>query len=395
MTSVYVAEYSTKKGKRYRVMLKRAGSTKTLATGLTSERKAEELARAARHEAEKVRAGIVKSSPLVVDVLDAYVESLEGKAWQASARRHADVDIAPVIGKLELAELRRGHVVDLAEQLRERVGSQTTRHVIGVLRAAIFRAIDREEFAGANPAQRIKVAAGDVRIAQVLRPEEFEPVLRRCRADVRDYIGLTLALGARGRETLNTQRVDVNRAEASLLFRNTKTGVDRVAVVPAYALPWLDRALADAGDSPWLFPLARAAGLVVDRKLSRHLREAMRQAILDGCESLAVEWSYWCHNGHRTTRDDLAPGFRCVECGRVMIAAPVPRDVKFREVRHSGGSFLLEQGLTFDEVAAQMGNDPKALKKHYDRSRPTTRKKKMQAINLPSSKPAQSETECK
>lgn len=382
MTSVYVASYKTAKGTRYRVMLKRGKKATTLATGLTSERIAEDLARKARLEAQKVRAGVVKITPLVRDVVDAYVATLEGE-WAKNARRYADNDLLPALGHLELGELRRGAVVDLAETLRARIGAQTTKHVVGILRAAIFRAIDREEFAGANPAQRIKVAAGDVRVAQVLRPEEFEAVLAHVRIDVRDYVGLTLALAARPKETLNLQRVDVDVAQWQVLFTNTKTGVDRVAVVPAYARGWLLRAVADAGESPWLFPLARTTNLVVDRKLTSHLREAMRRAIVDGCTSLATSWDYWCHNGHRVNRLDHVDGLRCVDCERVMVSRPVPRDVKFREVRHSGGSFLVEGGMSFDDVAAQMGNDPRVLRKHYDRSRPTRRKKQMDNVTLP------------
>lgn len=387
MSTVFVRSYKTSEGKRYRVLAKTAAHPNgiTLASGLTSQRKADELARAAKQQTELVRAGVVVVSPLVRDVVEVYLQTLQGE-WSDTARRYAALHLLPSIGHLEITELRRAHVVDLAAAVRAKVSSQSTRHVIGILRAAINKALDREDFAGANVALRVSVKSDDRRTHQVLRPDEIEPVLSHVRDDVRDYVGLTLALAARPGETLGALVADVDRAEHTVLFRETKTGVDRVAVVPAYAWPWMERALADAGQSPWLFPLPRTTALVTDRKLTRHLAQAMRKAILeDGVLSLAAEWRYICHkkcvpDEHRAERLDER---RCPVCGRRRLELVEPRDVKFREVRHTGGTLLIEAGLSYDDVAAQMGHDPRVLRKHYDASRPTRRRKEMDKVTLP------------
>jgi integrase len=395
VSSVFVRSYKTREGTRYRVLAKTAAHPNgiTIASGLTSKRKADELARAAKQQTELVRAGVVVVAPLVSEVVDTYLQTLEGE-WAVTARRYATLHLLPVVGRYELTELRRSHVVDLADAVRAKVSSQTTRHVIGILRAAINKAIDREVFVGANVALRVIVKSDDRRTQQVLRPDEIAPVLAHVRADVRDYVGLTLACAARPGETLEALVADVNVADHTVLFRETKTGVDRVAVVPAYAWPWMERALADAGQSPWLFPLARAAGLVRDRKLTRHLAQAMRAAILDdGVVSLAAEWRYICHkkcvpDEHRATR---LVDRRCPVCSRRRLELVEPRDVKFREVRHTGGTLLLEAGLSYDDVAAQMGHDPRVLRKHYDASRPTRRRKEMDRVTLPGTAPAAKE----
>jgi integrase len=93
---------------------------------------------------------------------------------------------------------------------------------------------------------------------------------------------------------------------------------------------------------------ARPDGSMYPRDVATEhvLRRAM------GCAGIVVGWEHRCrrhHCGFRELRADAAPS-RCPRCNFALWAKPIPRHVRFHDLRHTTATLLLKEGVPLATV---------------------------------------------
>jgi integrase len=230
-------------------------------------------------------------------------------------------------------------------------------HLRAKLRTVFNRARAVDVFHGRNPLEDTKARRVSKRSYDTLSAEEVPLVLARVAPQWRGFFAAAVYLALRKGELAGLLKVAVDLDGRMLRVRNsysretTKGGHEDVLPVPAPLLPYL--ALAMRSPGPWLFPDERgrmrspqcdphlrlrtalkAAGLVVGYQLS--CRKCIAAGVAKRPEVVAV-------------RPPTASV--CPVCKKQKLwVTPLPRPMRFHDLRHSTATILLRAGVSEHKV---------------------------------------------
>lgn len=184
---------------------------------------------------------------------------VKGKLSQSEFNRQKGIiegHLIPFYGSKKLASVRRKDVAEYIDMRTGVAGDGTIIKEVNVLKRMFSVAIEFEKVAG-NPAQRANLPKAPEGRVRYLLPEELGRVLYACtlydRASneeegrppralpdseqwLRNFAGLSVALGTRRGELLRARWEDVNVTRREIRLRHTKNGKERSAFINESAL---------------------------------------------------------------------------------------------------------------------------------------------------------------
>lgn len=348
-----------KRGKRWYVRV-RDGSGKWISRASTarSRQQAIRLAVELEQRHERVRLGLEAPAPesitfgaLVDFWLEEYGRHLESK----SAELVIEKWLRPPLGELPLRDVTSSRVEGLINAARDKLGPRS----LNGLRAHVHRlfevALRRGLWIGKNPADDVPRFRVPKRLPTFLRWDEVPLLLKHLDAAWRPLFATALWTGMRRGELLALRRSDLDLAEGTIAVQRsgvdsdtTKGGHADLIPIASQLRPFLAVALAHS-KSELVFPgpsqrKARGKGARLDLVLRRALGRA---GIVTGYLHVCRRGS--CRRTHDEPYEEQAPDAeerRCPRCNMKLWAKPLPRHVRFHDLRHTTATLLLKSGVS-------------------------------------------------
>lgn len=208
-------------------------------------------------------------APTVAGLAAEYVERYakpRKRSWDAD-RRTLDVDVLPVLGKMQATEVQRKHVRALLDDIIARGTAarpnRTHANRVRALLHSLFAFGVRRELLTANPVDGVERQPERPR-DKVLTADEVRAIFTALadeRPSLQAYVRLLFLTGSRGGELLRLRWDNVTIApEAWLTFPPEVTKSKREHRVPlsGAAVVVLREQRERAGTSPWLFPSTKS-----------------------------------------------------------------------------------------------------------------------------------------
>ncbi len=248
------------------------------------------------------------------------------------------------LAHLREGELTKGAIEDLFGDLLAPLGplgAATINKVRSTGRLIIRDAQGNGLWHGLNPFELVDRLRQVRPIWPTLALEEVRLVLPRLREDRRRLCKTVLLVGLRPGEALGLRKVDVDLKAKVLKVRRshgrnqTKTGKEREFPIPDDLVEDLRDAM---GSSPgeYVFPKPDGSRQRADTKLAKILRTAIKAA------GIVTGYKYRCRKQscsfdgllQRASKEEVA----CPECAQPMVAAGIPKHLRFYDLRHSSST---------------------------------------------------------
>ncbi len=177
----------------------------------------------------------------------------------------------------------------------------------------------------------------------------------------RRLFATALFTGLRKGELLGLKKTDVHRERRQIVVARsydrgtTKSKKERIVPIADALLPYLDAAIR-ASPSEYVFPGPDGKMMPEDTKLEVILRRALGRA---GVVTGYVHSCRRCKAAGVTEEPllttDAAPR-RCARCGMQLWCKPIPRHLRFHDLRHTTATLILAHGGSLWEVQKILGH---------------------------------------
>jgi integrase len=282
---------------------------------------------------------------------DESFENLFNWWWEEYGRRRRSTTILPfarkhlltTIGKQRVREVTAAKLEALMNSKADDLAPKSLNHLRGLVHVIYAKAIRRGLWTGTNPAaavERRKVIQGK---PEYLRPDEVTRLMVALDPRWRPLFATAVLTGMRKGELLGLRKTDVNLPERTIMVarsydhETTKGGHEDMLPVPELLVPWLDEALRRS-PSALVFPRRDGSMHSTDLALDEVLRRALGRA------GVVTGYEHRCRRqGCRFSK--LEPGSeagRCPKCNMKLWAKPLPRHVRFHDLRHTTATLLLK-----------------------------------------------------
>lgn len=269
------------------------------------------------------------------------------------------------LGRLSVAHARPAHFeawfAELERARPRALAPASINHLRSKVRTAFERARREDVFTGRNPLQETKKRRVPKRVYETLSAEEAVQVLAKVPTQWRGFVAAGVYLALRKGEIagLPKRAVDLGRmlitVGTSYERDTTKGGHGDLLPIPEVMRPYLEAALKTPG--LLLFADARGRMRKPYSKPDVTLRRAVANAGLT-MPSLCIGYRLICR---RCTPDKKlkaevlparpVPPPRCPVCTtRRLWVTPLPRHLRFHDLRHSTATILLRAGMPLQHV---------------------------------------------
>ena len=285
------------------------------------------------------------------------VAYLPGRERRVEFVRLVERDLLPTLG--ELRELLPEHVEAVLRVLEAKgLGPASVNKRRSALKRVLSDAIANGRWVGANPVLATHPRPVPRRAWPTLSVPEAAALLARPKEPLRALWALALYLGLRKGELFALRRRDVELAAGRIIVARsheratTKTGKTRVLPICSELRPYLEDLLSaeiSADSERLLFRTKSGRQRRRDEKMAYRLRSALKRA------GVVVGWETSCRScGKRERRTVREPGAIC--CGKRLWWEPVPRPLRFHDLRHSFTTLALAAGVRREVVRMVLGH---------------------------------------
>lgn len=266
------------------------------------------------------------------------------------------------LGDMPVGHVRAGHFETWFSELerqqpgRKHLAEGSINHLRSKLRTVFERARREDVFAGRNPLHETKPRRPKKRVYETLTADEAVLVLAKVPARWRGFVAAAVYLALRKGEIAGLRKLDVDLGQMLLRVAHSyerdtsKGGHQDVLPIPEVMRPYLEVAMKTPG--PMLFGDGRGRMRRRDCKPDVVLRRAMKHA------GLVVGFRLICR---RCTTDGKlkarvvdarpVPKPPCPVCTtRRLWVTPLPRHIRFHDLRHSTATILLREGVDLHRV---------------------------------------------
>ncbi len=331
------------------------GRRHRLATTATSKGAAMALLADLERQAERARLGLEArpsdSEETLAELCQWWAEKRAAGRCEVERRQLAcHVTRAP-IGRLALREVTARVLEDHFGALQAGgLAPASVNHVRGTLRTVINKARKAGLWTGSNPVCDTEPRRVPRRIYDTLTLEEAERLLPHVPADWRGFFAAAVYGGLRKGECAGLRKADVDLERGSLTIRasydrdTTKGGHSDVIPLPEPLRPYVEAGLRTPG--AYLFGAPDGSMRKADSQPQILLRRALGRA------GLVTGYEHRCRRqrcGFKATHADAAPR-DCPTCGMRLWPVPLPRALRFHDLRHSCATILLRAGVDIHRV---------------------------------------------
>jgi integrase len=354
MASVY-----QKRGTWYARVKDGTGAWRSHATWTTTKTEARRLAEDMERRAERQRHGLEPLPAESTQTLGQLCEWWLDERCPAQSREGERNRLTLHVLKTPLAALPLPQVtaaaVDarLREMERDGAAPASLNKLRAVLHTVFARAAKARLWTGANPLEAVEPRRVPRRAYDTLRAEEVAQLLPHVPEDWRGFFAAALLTGMRKGELCGLQKRDVDLARGFILVgrsyerETTKGGhTDAIPIAPGL-VPYLEEALESKGDLVFPWPDGRMRSTGTDPQ--KILRTALARA------GLLIGYDHTCRrcSSRGTPHVEQHPDAtrrECPRCGMALWPRPLPRRLRFHDLRHSTATLLLRAGVDAHRV---------------------------------------------
>lgn len=372
-----MAEPFQKFGRWYLKVKGLDGVWRHVATSAKTKAEAKVLRREVAQKIDRQRLGLdpIPGSDLTVgELLKWWLETYSKGSFshtrnESAVNRHL---LSADLANTQLHLLTKGHIETLLQSKKEELSPKSLNNLRGFLQSAYSAAEEAGKYSGANPVTKVKRRKVPERAPMFLEAREAERLLQlHPLKDIwRRLFATALFTGLRKGELLGLKKTDVYRERRQIVVarsydhQTTKSKKERSVPIADALVPYLDAAI-KASPSEYVFPRADGEMMAEDTKVEVILRRALgRAGVVTGyrhscrrCKNRGVE---------SIERATDARSRRCPRCSMVMWCKPIPRQLRFHDLRHTTATLILAHGGTLWEVQKILGHsDPNVTAKVY------------------------------
>jgi len=296
--------------------------------------------------------------------MDWYWERHGPKLRSTTLHFTLDKHIRPELGKLQLSEITAECVDELLTRKRDDISAETHNKIVSRLRRMFELAAKPGVglWRGANPLVAVERRRIPKRLPTTLNAEEVPQLLAELDGQDQGIFATALYTAMRKGEVGGLLKTDLDLLQGVIKLQRcwdgpaTEDGKPLLVPVAPSLRPHLEAALA-ANDSRFLFPAADGGMHRPDVKWDVKLRRALGRA------GIVVGYEYRCRRkgcGFRERRSTADPA-RCPRCQFKLYAKPIPRHVRFHDLRHTTATLLLKEGVTLAVVSKLLRHSDPAI----------------------------------
>jgi len=260
-----------------------------------------------------------KKANTVDELLDLFLEKhpRPDAAWTLECKRIFNKDVRPLIGRIKLPDLNRGHVRQVIEAVRDRGATVTVNRTLAALRRAFSWAVSKDLLA-INPALNMATDIQETGKDRALTIDEIKTFwagldktgIGKATMGERSRLALKiiLATGQRPGEVCGASKSELDIASGAWLIpaKRTKNKEAHSLPLSKLAIQLFEQAISLSGESEFVFPSrprnGKALGLTAP--LQSH---ALSHAMRDNLKTLGLEKKPATpHDLRRTTATHMA-----------------------------------------------------------------------------------------
>lgn len=348
-------------------------------TAIRTKSEAQRIAREREHEEEMARLGSAAAhvktrfSTLAEKYLAAVVPT---HSDPNTARGHIRNHLLPAFGDKLIHQITPHDIQALLTSKQGKLSPRTREHLRMRLQTMFEYARKQlRVFKGDNPAKLVPKVKTD-RTRPKYLPLEYVPRVIAA-ADEPELLAWAFYLGQRKGEICGQLVEDVDLPGRTVRVwrsygKSTKGNRERLLPIPEALVPWVERALANAGalNSKWLFPAADGGMRTRDWKAARAFRVALKNA------GLIAGWRHTCRRkgcrfGSELRQDDAVS--RCPLCGMVLWPEKEALPFTLKHARSTWGTYayratgdirFVQAGLGHQDVSVTMAHYAHHMEEH-------------------------------
>lgn len=268
-----------------------------------------------------------------------YGRRLKSKTIHLFAEKH----LRKELGQLALAEITPGRLDLFFAKKLEDLAPRSVNHLRSHFRRLFNIASRQRLWLGTNPISQVEKLAVPRTLPDYLRIEEVPRVLSALTPRWRPLFATAIYTGLRRGELLALRKTDVDLVAKTLVVarshgnETTKGGHADLLPIADDLVPYLRLAIASS-PSELLFPKADGSSQRADLPLQKVLRRAMGRA------GIVVAYQHKCRRRgcSFTERRPNAVRSECPRCTMTLWVTPLPRPVRFHDLRHTTATLLLK-----------------------------------------------------
>jgi integrase len=325
-----------------------AGRWVQLRTTCRTKLETQELARELERKAEFQRLGLeAVDRPTTMtfgELLDWYAENFGTRLRSKGDRISADKHLRPALGHMLLVEVTAPRIDEILTTCGDELSPKSVNNLRAFARTVFAKAIQRQLWKGTNPVDAVPRRKVPRRIPAYLKPDEVTAVLPHVPERWRALFACAIYTGMRRGELVALQKSDVDLADGTITVGRswhadtTKGGHADVIPIHPELRPFLRDAIS-MSRSRLVFPREDGSMQSENVDLAELLRGAMNRAgLVDG-------WVHKCRRCRSRESSDDSTIRKCAKCGFTLWPSPVPRRIRFHDLRHTTATLLLKAGV--------------------------------------------------
>jgi integrase len=348
------------------------GRWRTKRTNFSAKAEAARFALELEHHADRQRQGLevtpgasakMTFGELVDWWWEGYGRKLRSQTVMAFIKKH----LLPVLGSLPLIEVTSSRLEELLNNKDDELSPKSVNALHQNVHRIFSLAVRRGLWRGDNPALLVERRKVPKRLPEFLRLEEVPRVLEALDPRWRPLFATAVYTGMRQGELLGLRKSDVDLVDGTIAVARsydgptTKGGHADVLPVADELRDYLQEAI-DASPSELVFP--RAGGQIQSRDLA--LDKVLRRAM--GRASIVIGYLHKCRRKGcgQESRESVPDCGRCPKCNMQLWTKPIPRHVRFHDLRHTTGTLLLKAGVPYATVQRMLRHtDPRLTTEIY------------------------------
>lgn len=243
------------------------------------------VAEKAAAEAEQARQAARKS---VSELFEhwATVDLINRKDGGAEVRRMFEKDVLPLLGKIAVADVKKGHVTEVTDALLARGVNRMAKLIFSLMRQMFRFAVDRDliEHDPTASIRKAKIGGKDVERDRVLSDDEIRALAQLTPEagllpSTEAAIWIALSTCCRIGELLNArwEHVDLTKGIWLIPAENSKNGKAHSVTLSSFAIQQFEKTRALNSRSAWCYPNTENSGPVCSKTVTKQLGDRQRQ----------------------------------------------------------------------------------------------------------------------
>ena len=332
------------------------GRWRDTATQATTKTEAKSLLHDLEVQADRQRRGLEplpehRKQATFGEALDAWKSEVGSRLRSTTIIGFGEKHLRAELGPLPLKSITPSRLEVLLNAKAGELSPESLNHLRALLHRVFELALRRGLFTGLNPAKSVPRFKKPKKLPQYLKTEEVPLMLAALERRWRPLFATAIYTGMRKGELLALRKSDVDLTAGTVVVarshasNTTKGGHADLLPIAAGLVPFLREAMATS-PSEVLFPAADGSQHPPDIALHKVLRRALGRA------GLVEGYNHVCRRkgcGY-SARKSHALAEPCPRCGMKLWPKPLPRSLRFHDLRHTTATLLLKAGVPLATV---------------------------------------------